>query len=407
MKILHLLSQRPEITGSGVYLQNIIHHAEKRGCLNYLLAGIPFGDEPQLTAIDKKATSFVTFSGGDLDYPIPGMSDVMPYVSSRFRDLHESQISAYEKEFAGAIDEAVKVFKPDIIHSHHLWLATAIAKGGCGDIPFVTSCHSTDLRQFILCPHLQERVLPTCRKLERVLALSRDQSERIETLYGIDADRIDIVGGGFDAGLFSWKAKKKASPVQILYAGKLSFSKGVDWLLRSLTQLEGLPFHLHLAGSGSGEEEKVCLQLAAVLQEKVTVHGRISQQRLSILMGECHLFVLPSFYEGLPLVLLEALASGCRVISTDLPGCLELLGETKENLVEWVHLPDMDLVDQPRPEDREVLELALAGSITRMIRRVVNNPSLPKGEVEHIVTPYTWEAVFQRIYRAYRKVVAL
>ncbi len=164
---------------------------------------------------------------------------------------------------------------------------------------------------------------------------------------------------------------------------------------------------MHLAGSGSGEEEKVCLQLAAVLQEKVTVHGRISQQRLSILMGECHLFVLPSFFEGLPLVLLEALASGCRVISTDLPGCLELLGETKENLVEWVHLPDMYLVDQPRPEDREVLELALAGSITRMIRRVVNNPSLPKGEVEHIVTPYTWEAVFQRIYRAYRKVVAL
>ncbi len=401
MKILHLLSQRPEITGSGVYLQNIINQAKNRGCSNYLLAGIPLDHKPYLENIDKGSCRFVTFSGGDLDFPLPGMSDVMPYVSSRFQDLQESQILAYEKAFTRAITEAVRVFKPDIIHSHHLWLVTATAKNVFPDIPFVTSCHSTDLRQFILCPHLGERVVPGCRKVERILSLNRAQAGTITSMYGIDDNHIDVVGGGFDATIFSWQAKKAQSPIQILYAGKLSFAKGVDWLLRTLSPMKGLPFHLHLAGSGSGREEAECLKLSENLQAKVTVHGRISQKRLARLMAECHLFILPSFFEGLPLVLLEALASGCRVIATDLPGCLELLGGADADLVEWIQLPDMDLVDQPRPEDRHRLELVLAGSIERMMQRIEKNPTPERDAVEKLVTPHTWEAVFQRIYRAY------
>ena len=45
MKILHLLSQRPEATGSGIYIQAMIREAARRGHENFLLAGVPRGEE--------------------------------------------------------------------------------------------------------------------------------------------------------------------------------------------------------------------------------------------------------------------------------------------------------------------------------------------------------------------------
>ncbi|MDO9071296.1 MAG: hypothetical protein Q7V36_07245 [Deltaproteobacteria bacterium] len=47
MKILHLLSQRPEATGSGIYIQAMIREAARRGHENFLLAGVPLGEDPQ------------------------------------------------------------------------------------------------------------------------------------------------------------------------------------------------------------------------------------------------------------------------------------------------------------------------------------------------------------------------
>ena len=98
-------------------------------------------------------------------------------------------------------DNVVSFFResgalPDIIHSHHLWLASAVARKLFPAIPMVTSCHSTDLRQFLQCPHLRDRVLPHCRKIDRVLALSGDQADKIRKPYRIDVRRTDIFVGG-------------------------------------------------------------------------------------------------------------------------------------------------------------------------------------------------------------------
>ncbi len=92
-------------------------------------------------------------------------------------------------------------------------------------------------------------------------------------------------------------------------------------------------------------------------------------------MGSCHIFILPSFYEGLPLVLLEALASGCRIITTDLPGCKELLGDADPDLVEFIKLPVMKQIDRPEPEDLPIVEMRLREAINSMVARVLVSPS--------------------------------
>ncbi len=403
MKILHLISQHPESTGSGFYLQNIIRQAKTAGHQNYLIAGISGRQIPELDCISRQSCYFVRFGEGLLDFTIPGMSDVMPYPSSRFSALSPGQVDAYERAFAQALERVVAEFCPDIIHSHHLWLVSAVARRLFPDIPMVTSCHSTGLRQFAQNPHLRGRVLPHCRQINRLLALSRDQQENIHKNYSIPEHGIDIVGGGFDQDLFAFKSKAKTPPVQLLYGGKLSSAKGVDWLLRTFNKHSDRRLHLHLAGSGSGEEQRQCLELAAMNSAAVTVHGRISQQELAGLMGHCHIFILPSFYEGMPLVLLEALASGCRIITTDLPGCLELLGDVGADLVEFVKLPVMEKIDCPAPADLPLLEKRLRAAIQNMVARVELSPSLDFKKINKVTSSFGWQAVFRRISNSYDK----
>jgi glycosyltransferase involved in cell wall biosynthesis len=403
LKILHLISQHPESTGSGFYLQNIIRQASEAGHRNFLIAGITGDRIPKIPGIDPEFCRFVRFGDGDLSFAIPGMSNVMPYPSSRFDALTAGQLTAYERAFAETIRRTAREFSPDILHSHHLWLVSSVARKVLPDIPMVTSCHSTDLRQFVQCPHLRERVLPHCLKIDRVLALSHDQKEMIWEIYGITPECIDIVGGGYDKELFIPGIKAQASPIDLLYAGKLSLAKGVDWLLRTFTGLQDPRLHLHLAGSGSGEEARQCLHLAEKEGSRITVHGSINQQELARLMGCCHIFVLPSFYEGLPLVLLEALAAGCRIIATDLPCCRELLAGAGPDLVAFVNLPALSTIDRPNPKDWGILQTRLAAAITGMADRVSIAPSPSMVEISRITSAFSWQEVFKRILLSYEK----
>ena len=401
MNILHIISQHPESTGSGIYLQNLMRQAAACGHRNFLVAGISSGLVPQLEGIGAERCRFVRFAGGDFDFAIPGMSDVMPYASSRFGDLPPESIFQYEQVFARIIRELAETFAFDVVHSHHLWLVSAVARRVLPDLPMVTSCHSTELRQFVQCPQLGDRVLGDCRRIDRILALSANQAERITSLYAVDRGRIAVVGSGFDDRLFTFGDKPSAGPVQLLYAGKLCHAKGVDWLLRVFKGLDGGVAHLHLAGSGFGEEALECLELAGNLESRLTVHGALSQQQLASLMRRCHVFILPSFYEGLPLVLLEALASGCRIVTTALPGCQELLAEATGDLVEFVHLPPMATVDRPDPRDWDKLDTALREAVLTMVDRVCHSPSLQYDDIGRITERSSWRVVFRRIEDAY------
>ena len=87
MKILHIISQRPECTGSGIYLQAIMKQAALKGYTNHLVAGIPDATTPDPDIIDHNLCTFVRFETDKLPFPVTGMSDVMPYESSRFSEM--------------------------------------------------------------------------------------------------------------------------------------------------------------------------------------------------------------------------------------------------------------------------------------------------------------------------------
>ncbi len=405
MNILHLISQHPESTGSGYYLQNIIKEADEANHRNYLVCGISGNNRPELSCIEEKRCEFVSFESGELDFKIPGMSDIMPYPSTRFMDLSAGQLERYYKVFGRHIKRAVESCKPDIIHSHHLWFVSSIARQMFSDIPMVTSCHSTDLRQFVNCGHLREKVLDQCRRIDRILSLTASQKQDIIDIYGIAEEKIDIVGGGFDKQLFRSATKDTPPPINLLYAGKLNFSKGVDMLLETFTELDPDRLHLHIAGSGAGPEAAHCLQLAEQ-QQNITLHGRLNQHELADLMGKSHIFILPSLFEGLPLVLLEALSCRCRIIATSLPGCRELLEGSGKDVVEFIRLDEMVTDSTLDSAEKNRLKAELKDAILKMTARVerANNPDVAK--VRQITQPYHWDKVFERINRSYQKAIS-
>lgn len=401
MKILHILSQYPDSTGSGIYLQAILRQARKRQHINDLIAAINSNRRPDLHALAAEQVSLVEFLSPHLPFALPGMSDVMPYRSSRFQDLTVDQISAYKQAFLQRITRQVETFRPDIIHSHHLWLLSSLIKDNFPNIPLVTNCHGSDLRQYQLCPHLRHLVRRGCTHIDKVLALTTVQKNEIMEIHGFSEEAISIVGAGYNDNIFSWSEKAAAPPIHISYCGKLSRAKGVPWLLKAFHKHGLEDVHIHLIGSGSGPEQKECLELAYHLGKQVTFHGAMSQEQLAGHLRNSHIFILPSLYEGLPLAILEALACGCRVIATDIPGCRAIAEKLDSGLLTLIQPPRLHDVDSPLPEDEPVFIEAIGTSLRKIVHEARQHPSLPRTAIEKNTRNFTWHNVFSEIEKNY------
>jgi glycosyltransferase involved in cell wall biosynthesis len=405
LKILHVIGQRPEMTGSGIYLGSIIKESEKYGFFNYAVAGVPVDRNRASKDIHRTEGSYVFFDLKPLNFSVPGMSDVMPYKSSLFKDLKGRRLTAYKAAFTRVLQAVVDRFDPDIIHTHHLFLLSALVRKLFPAIPIVATCHGTDLRQYNNCDHLSRFVKRYCRGMDKVIALTADQKKDIGRLYGIPPNNIVVAGGGYDETIFTRVPKSPAGTVQILYAGKFNRSKGVIWMLKSLMKIKDQDWHLHMAGSGRGPEFDNCIDLAGRLGEKVTNHGYVTHGQLSDLMKTAHVQVLPSFFEGLPLVLFEGLASGCRIITTRLSGFDEIFGRAKKDTIDLIQLPPLETIDKPYQKDETRLENALSKSILNMIAIVKKNPDVDDPQAKEIASRYTWRCVFERILSVYQDAI--
>ena len=125
MRILCISAQKPDSTGSGVYLAETVRSMIAQGHEVAVIAGIDRDDVPQLPA---GAEFFpVRFRMDALPFPVCGMSDVMPYEATRYRDMTPDMVDAFRSAFAQRIREVLLAFKPDAVICHHLYLVCSVA----------------------------------------------------------------------------------------------------------------------------------------------------------------------------------------------------------------------------------------------------------------------------------------
>jgi glycosyltransferase involved in cell wall biosynthesis len=407
MRILHLLSQRPSLTGSGITLDALVRHAGVAGFKQCVVVGVP-ADDPTapIGELTSECVHPLRFGLPPLNFPVPGMSDVMPYPSTRFSDLDEEQVSAYRRAWAEHLRPILDDFRPDLIHSHHVWLMSALLKDVAPEIPVVTHCHATGLRQIKLCPHLADDVRAGCSRNDAFIVLHACHAMQLQVGLGIDPARIHVVGAGYREDLFHCRGRHSKRKPALLYIGKYSAAKGVPWLLDAFERVlaRDPAIRLHVAGGGAGEEADALRSRMDRMAPAVVQHGQLAQPELADLTRNCTVCVLPSFYEGLPLVLVEALACGCRLVATDLPGIMEELAPRLGDALATVELPRLETVDRPRPDDLP----AFVDRLEETLESALNAPALgdPMDSMPEALTHFTWARVFNRVEEIWRRLVA-
>lgn len=366
MNILCVSAQKPDSTGSGVYLAETVRSFLAAGHQVAVITGIDRDDHPVLP--EGALLCPVRFRTEQLPFPVCGMSDEMPYEATRYCAMTPEMVAKFCAAFSSEINNVLTFFKPDLIVCHHLYLVTALVVEANPSCPVTAVCHSTDLRQMQSHELERQRIGEGVRALATLFALHAEQKREIVAQYGVDPQRVHVVGTGYNSKVFQpVQGLREAGRLDVVYVGKIWRKKGVESLIRALDLLPyaAEKFTLRLVGGYNSADEYARVQArAAESRYPIEFLGKLPQAELANIYNQSHLFVLPSFFEGLPLVVVEALACGCQVVLTDLPGLREWLDVALPGApLAYVTPPRFEGADEPVAADLPAFEARLAAAL--------------------------------------------
>lgn len=149
------------------------------------------------------------------------------------------------------------------------------------------------------------------------------------------ADRIQIISPGIDlAGLPSPSTEVERDPHLAAVISRLAPNKGIDVLLRAWRLVEDRNDDVRLVVGGTGRAEGELMALAGDLGlRRVEFLGFVSEEQKWDLLRRCALYPFPTHIEGLPIGILEAMALGAPVVSTRVPGVVDVVQDRSTGLL--------------------------------------------------------------------------
>lgn len=161
------------------------------------------------------------------------------------------------------------------------------------------------------------------RKARKVVSLGGKLTRILS--QQLDADQITVLPNGVEPTNFPCRPSFVKSEVpRLLFLGRFASNKGIDLLLRTCDELaaEGARFHLDLIGKGPLFEP---LRAEYEGRPWITFHGFLPDEAIAEQYRTCDVFVLPTLFEGMPTVVLEAMSSGAPIVVSDVGACAELV----------------------------------------------------------------------------------
>ena len=398
MKILHVLAQLPIKTGSGVYFTNVIEGLKKFDVEQAAVyATTP---EYDFNFLDEKFE--VEFQGEDISFPIVGMSDIMPYENTLYKNMTAEMLETWQEAFCKKLEIANKEFKPDVVITHHLWILSSIVCDVFEGAKVIGVCHNTDIRQAEKNPAMKDMYVKNLGKLNKILALSSGVIEGISNIYSYPEDKIVNIGAGYNEKIFYPVEKyEKQDNVKILYAGKFDESKGFYELIKAFRLLEKKDNNVELELIGNlKEEDRPRVEALVGDSKKIKIYNAVDQAHLGEIMRHKDIFILPSYFEGLGLIAVEALGSGLRVVTTEIEGLIEFLGDKINNseIIEYIAMPTIYDTDKAVEEEKPAFINRIVGALELMIERTREQREIPAElleEIEH----HSWKRKIEIIYK--------
>ena len=220
-------------------------------------------------------------------------------------------------------------------------------------------------------------------------AYSRDVWDILQLKYNLDSDRTAYIPNGVEPRFFASRSYADCGPLKLLYAGTWLDQRGIfylrDALHRLATQLPGLT--MTFAGCGCPPEvirEFFGPQLAAT----VVVQPVVPSGNMQELYAAHDIFLFPSLMEGLPSVLLEAMASGMPVVTTETCGMPDVVDNGFNGLL-------------VAPADAPAIEAA--------VLRLAADPALRQrlGQAaQQSMKRYTWERSAEMLEHFFHYIIA-
>lgn len=330
---------------------------------------------PYLTYPDWYRPSGARFRNMALDYRPPDMdASYFQYTSLPIVSRPFNGAIAYRR-----VRDAVTAFRPDLILNYWLYPDghAAVKLGRDLGVPVIVTALGSDIRRIDdpATRFLTRRVLS---RADLLITVSGELGARACEM-GASPERTRTILNGFDSSIF-YPGDRAAERARlglaadaeiVLYVGSLIPTKGLGELADAFVALAARRPGLTLVCGGEGPFRATLEAKAAAagLSAQLLLPGKLSSPQVRNWMVASNLFCLPSYSEGCPNVVIEALASGRAVVATNVGGIPELVNENNGILMPPRDTPALIAALETalaRPWDDQ----AIAGTYRRSWREV-------------------------------------
>lgn len=220
-------------------------------------------------------------------------------------------------------------FPANIVHIHtsHGWsyrrLVTILVGAKLIGKKIILHVHGSEFDRYYHKAGKVERAIIRfgLRTADTVIALSSDWKMKLHTIE--PQANILVIRNAVDHSRYLPSTEREIhSPANVLFLGRLGDRKGIYDLLEAIAELDLSAIEFVLAGDGDVERVRAIVSERG-WQKQVAVPGWVGPEDKIALLGAADLYVLPSYHEGLPISVLEAMAAGLPVISTPVGGIPE------------------------------------------------------------------------------------
>lgn len=216
-------------------------------------------------------------------------------------------------------------FGPDLIHTHLYACVYAAAWPVVRRKPMLHTFHTLpEVENRRLFRRVLTRFLIRHGKMFPV-AISRENRRLVAAFYGLAEESVPVVHNPVELHRFSGRTSAPSDTFRFITAGRFSAVKNQQLLLRAFAAFLEKGYDARLVMLGKGEQEKSLRNLAQSLGigSRISYPGFVAN--VEEYFAEADIFVLSSHYEAQPLSVLEAMAAGLPVISTDVGGVKDIV----------------------------------------------------------------------------------
>jgi len=301
-----------------------------------------------------------------------------------------------EYPFIPHMTKVLRQIDPDLIHAHsHLFLTTyqAVRSASKQKKPSVVTVHGLIAKRQSILNLAQNVYLYTLasnifKKTTIVICLTRSDALEVMKL-GCPREKIRILPNPVDTELFVPKPDIEENNL-IVWIGRFVPEKGVHVLINAakkvVNQRNDVKFLL--VGDGPLKQKMIFLVKTLKLEKYVVFRGSVPREQVPKFLQKSTLVVVPSLREGMPFVLLEAMACGKPVVGSNIPGIKDVITHLKNGLL----VP---------PGDSE----ALASAIMFLLENEDIRKNLGRNARQLMVEKYNWDKYLKKLQYIYKEAI--